>query len=622
STTTPLLPLSSIPPVPWKMLSSMDLPSGGGSVAAAAAAQARGINRQDVQAAIAKAAELRALHAALLQGGAGGSPAAVRLPAGASPSVSRGASQFTVPEDYPVFTPVSSCCCSSDSTALHYEEDPLPGYHYFRPENRSLSQIWNAIGLEEGKDSEAVASVNGSTNKLSPSNSELHIPSAIENISNGTSCANHMPPLQASSEADDVKSIGRRTESTTVLTNDTCKQETVNMEVGGDRKNLKNAKRTVASHNPEQSVKTHVKHRGSGLSWLFPKSKRKPKREMSPKRMESEDMSQLLKEWGVLSLESLKKELLEANENRDAALAEVSEMRSSLGELQQKLVSLEAYCAELKKALKHAMHPKSSQILDRSNLSKRTKTMSSNEDNLMPVSQEVMVEGFLQIVSEARLSVKQFCKMLIHQIEESDDDLPEKLNLLLQPHQMALTTGKYSKGVIYHLEALVNQTLYQDFENCVFHKNGCPKFLDPREECRENFSSFVGLRNLSWNEVLQKGTKYYSEDFSRFCDKKMSCIVSMLDWSAPWPEQLLECFFIAAKCIWLLHLLAFSFSPPLTILHVEEDRDFDSLYMEDVPLDRHRPQGTTRVKIMVMPGFYVQDRVLKCRVLCRHGSVP
>ncbi|URE37617.1 hypothetical protein MUK42_16027 [Musa troglodytarum] len=597
--------------MPWKMLSSMDLPSGGGCVAAsAAAAQAHGINRQDVQAAIVKAAELRALHAALLQGGAGGSPAAVRLPAGASPSVSRGASQFTVPEDYPVFTP-------------SYEEDPLPGYHYFHPENRSLSQIWNAIGLEEGKDSEAVAY--RSTNKLSASNNELHIPSATENVSNGTSCANHMPPLQASSGADDVKSLGRRTESgeyTTALTNDTCNQETVNMEVGGDRKNLKNAKSTEASHDPKQSVKTHIKHRGSGLSWLFSKSKRKPKPEMSPKMMESEGMSQLLKEWGVLSLESLKKEVLEANENRDAALTEVSEMRSSLGELQQKLVSLEAYCAELKKALKHGMHPKSSQISDRSNLSKRTKAMSSNKDNSMPVSQEVMVEGFLQIVSEARLSVKQFCKMLIHQIEESNDDLPEKLNLLLQPHQMAPTTSKYSKGVIYHLEALVNQTLYQDFENCVFHKTGCPKFLDPRDECRENFSSFVGLRNLSWNEVLQKGTKYYSEDFSRFCDQKLSCIVSMLDWSAPWPEQLLQCFFIAAKCLWLLHLLAFSFSPPLTILRVKEDREFDPLYMEDIPLDRHRPQGATRVKIMVMPGFYVQDRVLKCRVICRHGSVP
>ena len=33
----------------------------------------------------------------------------------------------------------------------------------------------------------------------------------------------------------------------------------------------------------------------------------------------------------------------------------------------------------------------------------------------MPVSHAVMVEGFLQITSEARLSVKQLCKALIQQ---------------------------------------------------------------------------------------------------------------------------------------------------------------------------------------------------------------
>ncbi|KAF0900836.1 hypothetical protein E2562_035472 [Oryza meyeriana var. granulata] len=76
--------------------------------------------RQDIQAAIAKATELRALHAALLQGGAsnaggyvayggaGGascSPSAlIRLPPGPSPALSKAA----VAEDYPVFTPVSN----------------------------------------------------------------------------------------------------------------------------------------------------------------------------------------------------------------------------------------------------------------------------------------------------------------------------------------------------------------------------------------------------------------------------------------------------------------------------------------------------------------------------------
>lgn len=72
----------------------------------APSAQLAGVQRQELQAAIAKAVELRALHAALLQGSSASSPI-IRLPQpGASPSLSRVPNQFTA-EDYPVFTPVS-----------------------------------------------------------------------------------------------------------------------------------------------------------------------------------------------------------------------------------------------------------------------------------------------------------------------------------------------------------------------------------------------------------------------------------------------------------------------------------------------------------------------------------
>lgn len=70
-------------------------------------------SRLDIQAAVAKAAELRALHAALLQGGgasnsgtyasASRSPAVIRLP----PALARPAPLPTAAEDYPVFAPVS-----------------------------------------------------------------------------------------------------------------------------------------------------------------------------------------------------------------------------------------------------------------------------------------------------------------------------------------------------------------------------------------------------------------------------------------------------------------------------------------------------------------------------------
>lgn len=59
------------------------------------------VSRHEIQAAIAKAVELRALHAALLQGN---SPANLKFPS-ASP-VSHHLSQLSA-QDYPVFTPVS-----------------------------------------------------------------------------------------------------------------------------------------------------------------------------------------------------------------------------------------------------------------------------------------------------------------------------------------------------------------------------------------------------------------------------------------------------------------------------------------------------------------------------------
>lgn len=59
--------------------------------------------------------------------------------------------------------------------------------------------------------------------------------------------------------------------------------------------------------------------------------------------------------------------------------------------------------------------------------------------NPLPISSEVMVEGFLQIVSEARVSVKQFCRTLVNQIQELDEKATENLSLLLQPYNVHVT---------------------------------------------------------------------------------------------------------------------------------------------------------------------------------------
>ncbi|CAK8536024.1 unnamed protein product [Lathyrus sativus] len=578
------------------------------------------LNRQEIQTAIAKAVELRALHAALTQGNSPSpSPTShnARFP---SPSpVLHSVSHFSA-QDYPVFTP-------------SYEDEA----HQNPTKSRTISESWDENVIEEGNIIESIivqdykekktSSIKvqpfGFSTNLNQESSHM-CPVDDDTKSVTGSCANHINVLQTSpneyfksrrrNSLDDYKPLSSCNR---------CKPALITSEFD-NTKNNRSSNIVVPLTDSHASFQTQVKSKGM-ISWLFPKFKKKDKNKnknegfgLSPNRTESEEVSQILnKDTGIMSIEMLKRELIEAHKSRDSAIIEVSEMRSSFGELKQKLEYLESYCEELKKALKQAMQARESPVRNE----KLGSPFDGNgENSMMPVSEDVMVEGFLQIVSESRLSVKQFCKTLISQIDENDQTLIENLNLLLQPYKLSLNS-KYSKAVLYHFEAFINQSLYQDFENSVFQRNGSSKFLDPRQDRQAQFSSFVKLRNLSWNEVMKKGTKYYSEEFSKFCDQKMSCIITSLNWLRPWPEPLLQAFFVAAKCIWLLHLLAFSFTPTLGILRVEENRVFDDCYMEDlVIIDRQRSQGPNKVKIMVMPGFYVQDKVLRCKVICRHKS--
>ncbi|KAG8370902.1 hypothetical protein BUALT_Bualt13G0031700 [Buddleja alternifolia] len=490
------------------------------------------INRQEIKAAIAKAAELRALHSALMQGK--NSPAADRRFAAAASPVFRHAPLFSA-QDYPVFTP-------------SYEDEPLPGYQQILMKNQSYPENWEDYTLNRANIDETFLSMN----------LERHICSSQHQTSTPKSGRNSMGDTKSMSSCNKCKPAVIITDSDDLAKN-------------GKKSNVI----VPLSNSHSSSHHSQPRNKGLGLSRLFPKLKKKNKDENSSIHSLSEDVS----------IETLKKELMEANESREAALTEAAEMKSSLLELSQKLKYLQTHCEELKSAL---------------------------AEKSTPVHEEVMVEAFLQIVSESRLSVKQFCKTLVGQIQESDYILVHNLKISL--------SSRNSKPALYHLEAIINQSLYQDFENCVFQKNGAEKHLDPQKSRQARFQSYIGLRNLSWNEVLKKGTKYYSEEFSKFCDEKMSGIIAMLGWIRPWPEKLLQAFFVAAKCIWLLHLLAFSFDKPLGILRVDEDVVFEGDYMEDALAER-RLDGSSRVKIMVMPGFYVLDRVVKCKVVCRYEYV-
>ncbi|XP_075494287.1 IRK-interacting protein-like [Primulina tabacum] len=550
------------------------------------------VSRRDIQDAIAKAVELRALHSALMQGT---SPKDVRFPL-LSP-VSRHARQLSA-RDYPVFTPTR-------------EDESLPGYQKILLQNRNHAESWGEQALSGGNADETESS----DYRTMDASFIKGLPLELMNLE-GHVCPSEDQYSMAGYTKSRRSSLGDL-KSLTSCNN--CQPASISSECLGIFKNDQKSKSVVPSPKSHSSVHSQPRNKGMKFSWLFPKLKKKNRNDNAPLiQSQPTEVSQVLSDSGTISIDAMKKEVAEANKSRDAALVEVSDMKVSLGELSQKLEYLETYCEGHRKALTQVVEVKNSQSDGAmKKLSKRGKLFDGSAENLMPVSEEAMVEGFLQIVSEARLSVKQFCKILIGWIQDSDHSLMDNLNSILQPYNLSLNS-KQSKAVLYHLEAVINQSLYQDFENCVFQRNGTPKFLDPQQDRQEKFQSFATLRNLRWNDVLRKGTKYYSEEFSKFCDQKMNGIVAILGRTRPWPEQLLQAFFVSVKCIWLVHLLAFSFDPPLSILRVEENRPFEARYEEDVFTDRQNIQGSSRVRIMVTPGFYVHDIVVRCKVICRY----
>ncbi|KAL5541051.1 hypothetical protein UlMin_042624 [Ulmus minor] len=325
----------------------------------------------------------------------------------------------------------------------------------------------------------------------------------------------------------------------------------------------------------------------------------------SPKPMDA--LSPAREEQWKLAVAELSHKLIQATRKRDEAVLEASRLKYSMTELEKKLNKLEIYCHNLKSGLDEC-----------SSNNSPSPYRVGNDTNSHQNDDREMVEHFLVSVSEARMSVRLLSRSLTMQLRHMGSKVYERISALLQPYDIKISLSKNPKASTLYLEALLNRAFFEDFESVGFQKNASSQILNPIDLCRANYASFNLLKSLTWEEVLNKGTKHFSEEFSRFCDRKMSEIVALLGWNRAWPEPLLQAFFGASKSVWLVHLLANSVHPNLPIFRVDKETRFDPLYMEDMGGDRARKLVPSVVRIMVSPGFFVHGNVIKCKVLCRY----
>ncbi|EHA8590366.1 IRK-interacting protein [Cocos nucifera] len=292
-------------------------------------------------------------------------------------------------------------------------------------------------------------------------------------------------------------------------------------------------------------------------------------------------------EWRLAAAE-LSRKLVHATRKRDEALLESSRLKHSLAELEHKLGRLESRCHDLQAALDRRSSP----------------------NPVFPFP----VESFLRAVSDARAAVRHLSRSLSAQLR------PDRIAALIQPHD-ARVAGQWRRapgGPLFCLEALLNRVFYAGFEE------GEPdEAVDPAARCEANRTAYEAVGGLGWDEVLSKGTRFYSEGLSRYCDRKMSEVVGMLGWAKAWPESLLKAFFGAAKGAWVVRLLSRSVHPAVPVLRVDRGARFDPRFMEDVAADRVTRLEPVSVRMMVAPGFHVYSTdfgVVKCKVLCSYSN--
>ncbi|OMO80871.1 hypothetical protein COLO4_23873 [Corchorus olitorius] len=337
-------------------------------------------------------------------------------------------------------------------------------------------------------------------------------------------------------------------------------------------------------------------------------------------RSSTDNMSTTAREeqWKIAVAE-LSHKLIQATRKRDEALLEASRLKYSMAELEKKLNKLEVYCHNLKSGLDECNSSSPYKIGKGNYYYNNNIHQVKNQDGVIGANEKV-IQQFLVTVSEARSSIRLLSRSLTMQLRHMGSKVCERISLLLQPYDMKISFSKNPKTLVLYLEALLNKAFYEDFESTGFQKNAVNQILNPIDRCEANYGSFNDLQGLTWEEVLNKGTRHFSEEFSKFCDRKMSEIVAMLGWNRAWPEPLLQAFFGASKSVWLVHLLANSVHPGLPIFRVDKGVSFDSVYMEDMGGERARKLVPTTVRIMITPGFYVYGNVVKCKVICRYSN--
>ncbi|EFJ04862.1 hypothetical protein SELMODRAFT_138138 [Selaginella moellendorffii] len=236
---------------------------------------------------------------------------------------------------------------------------------------------------------------------------------------------------------------------------------------------------------------------------------------------------------------------------------------------------------------------------------------------------------FEQMAQAARGEAFSFAKMFIGLLKNADWDLEAAANSI-QPGAV------YARPIHtrFAFESYVCQRMFNGFENENFYLSGSlSSILDPGKHRHDCFLQFQDMRSIDPLELVSTTPDCL---FGKFCLRKYLQIVhekmeesffghlqhrnQVLGGEHP-SSQFYHRFLELAKSVWLLHRLAFSFNPTASIFQVKKDTSFQSEFMESVvDLEGGGGGDLHTVGFTVMPGFRLENAVIKCLVYLNQGG--
>uniref|UniRef100_A0A1D1XIA4 Protein translocase subunit SecA 2 n=1 Tax=Anthurium amnicola TaxID=1678845 RepID=A0A1D1XIA4_9ARAE len=232
---------------------------------------------------------------------------------------------------------------------------------------------------------------------------------------------------------------------------------------------------------------------------------------------------------------------------------------------------------------------------------------------------ELTSDLFSSTVELAYRSIHDFSKPLINMMKAAGWDLDAAANSI--DPEVVYVKRVHKK---YAFESYICERMFSGFQEESFSVD----VGDMTVSSEGFFHQFLAIRSMDPLDVLSQNP---DSIFGKFCRSRYLLVVhpkmegsffGSLDQrkhvvSGGHPRTpFYQAFLKLAKSIWLLHRLAYSFDPKVSIFQVRKGCEFSEVYMESVVKNVILGEGerSPKVGLMVMPGFVIGGSVMQSQV--------